>query len=182
MKADGGGWGSYGGPITLGDGSHNVDLRAVDVAGNTATESLSIDVDSVSPFVDLDAVPSFCPGCSETLGILVIVQDSGSGVADWDLTADGVGVAGGGSTTNQTVFWDGSGLGGGLHDLDLEARDVAGNQSGAGLTVNLVLPTPTPTEVPTKNSRADRHSGATFDLRPVLRGDGYSIRYAPGAL
>ena len=65
------------------------------MAGNTATESLSIDVDSVSPFVDLDAVPSFCPGCGETLGILVIVQDSGSGIADWDLTADGVGVAGG---------------------------------------------------------------------------------------
>ena len=150
VKVDGGGWVSYGGPITLGEGSHNVDLRAVDVAGNTATESLSIDIDSVAPFVDLDAVPSFCPGCGETLGILIIVQDGGSGIADWDLTADGAGVVGGGSTTNQTITWDGSRLGAGLHDIDLDAHDVAGNQSGASFTVNLVLPTPTPTEVPTR--------------------------------
>ncbi len=160
---------SYGGPITLGEGSHNVDLRAVDVAGNTATESLSIDVDSVSPFVDLDAVPSFCPGCGETLGILVIVQDSGSGIADWDLTADGVGVAGGGSTTNQTITWDGSGLGG------RPARHRPGGPRRGREPVGRQLhrqpgaADPHPDRGADQDSRADRHPGAAVALRPVLR-------------
>ena len=48
------------------------------------------------------------------------------------------------------MIWDGSGLGGGLHDIDLEAHDEAGNESGASFTVSLVLPTPTPTDKPTK--------------------------------
>src|SRR3972149_2542094 len=52
-----------------------------------------------SPFVDLDAVPSFCPGCGETLDITIVMQDGGSGIAAWSLTASGVSVASGGSGT-----------------------------------------------------------------------------------
>lgn len=62
VRLDGGGWLSFSDPIALGDGSHTIDLRAVDVAGNTANESFGVNVDTVSPTVDLDAIPSFCPG------------------------------------------------------------------------------------------------------------------------
>jgi hypothetical protein len=109
-----------------------------------------VNVDTVSPTVDLDAIPSFCPGCGEILDITVVVQDGGSGIVDWAITADGSNVAGGGSATSGSVSWDGGGLGGGTHTLTLAARDAAGNSSSAEFTVGLILPTPAPTRVPKK--------------------------------
>ncbi len=55
VQIDGGGWSGYGGPVTVGDGSHVVELRAVDVAGNSTSESFSLDIDTQSPIVDLFA-------------------------------------------------------------------------------------------------------------------------------
>src|SRR3989304_1118451 len=78
-----GGWSGYGGPVMIGDGSHEVELRAVDVAGNTTSESFNLDIDTQSPIVDLFASPSFCPGCGEALDITIVAQDGGGGVARW---------------------------------------------------------------------------------------------------
>src|SRR3990172_7868119 len=122
-----GGWSGYGGPVTIGDVSHDVELRAVDVAGNTTSESFNLDIDTQSPIVDLFASPSFCPGCGETLDITVVAQDGGSGIAAWSLEASGVSVASGAGQIGQTVSWNGGGIGGGVHTLELEGRDPARN-------------------------------------------------------
>jgi hypothetical protein len=144
VRIDGGGWASYSGPVTIGEGAHDVDLRAVDVAGNSETQSLGIDVDTQSPIADLDASPSFCPGCGESLDITVVAQDGGSGIALWSLTASGQTVASGSGDVGQTIAWDGGGLGGGMHTLELEAGDEAGNTAGANFDFALIAPTPGP--------------------------------------
>jgi hypothetical protein len=144
VRIDGGGWAGYSGPFTIGEGSHDVELRAVDGAGNSETQSLDIDIDTQSPIADLDASPSFCPGCGQSLDITVVAQDGGSGIAAWSLVASGRNVASGGGDIGQTISWDGGGLGGGTHTLELEARDEAGNTAGASFDFALVAPTPGP--------------------------------------
>ncbi|HSR47944.1 MAG TPA: hypothetical protein VLL77_08140 [Anaerolineales bacterium] len=146
VRINGGGWSSYGGPFSLGDGSHTVELRAVDIAGNTTSDSFSVDIDTGDPFVDLDATPSFCPGCMETAGVTINVGDGGSGIVSWKLTASGMTVASGSTGISQTISWDGSGLGGGTHSLDLDARDAAGNSASASFTIGIISPTPLPPE------------------------------------
>jgi len=144
VRIDGGGWSGYSGPVTIGEGSHDVELRAVDGAGNSESQSFDIDVDTQSPIADLDASPSFCPGCGGSLDITVVVQDGGSGIGAWSLEASGRTVASGGGDIGETIAWDGGGLGGGVHTLELEARDEAGNTAGASFDFALIAPTAVP--------------------------------------
>jgi hypothetical protein len=152
LSLDGGGWSAYGGPLTLGEGEHTVDLRAQDVAGNVSTENQAVNVDTQPPDVDLSANPSFCPGCGEQLEIAVDVQDGGSGVVEWTLGSAAGLVTSGSGATSQVLTWDGGGLPGGSHTLTLGARDAAGNAAESSLAVSLVVPTAVPhsTEVPTE--------------------------------
>ena len=108
------------------------------------TQSLDIEADTQSPLADLDASPSFCPGCGQSLDITVVVQDGGSGIVAWSLTASGRTVASGGGAIGQTITWDGGGLGGGTHTLELEVRDEAGNTADASFDFGLIAPTPGP--------------------------------------
>ncbi len=116
---------------------------------DTTSEGLSVDIDSVARSSwTWNAVPSFCPGCGETLGVLVMVQDSGSGIADWDLTSDGMGISRRRERhQHRRSPGAGDGLGEGMHDIDLDARDVGGERVQAEASrSDLVLPTPTPTD------------------------------------
>jgi hypothetical protein len=164
VQINGGGWSNYGGPFSLGDGSHDVELRAVDAAGNSRSESISIDIDTQPPFVDLAAIPSFCPGCGELLEITAIAQDGGSGLAAWSITVGGVTVADGSGDTGTTISWDGSGLGGGLHSLLLEGRDAAGNTAGVSIDFSLVLPTPRPRPPDDDDDDEDDEAPVPFNL------------------
>jgi hypothetical protein len=149
-SVDGGGWAPYGGSIALGNGSHSMSLRASDAAGNSASQELSITVDSTPPGVALSAGGSFCPGCGETLSITIQVSDDLSGVADWSLSAGGIIIASGGAAVDQTVMWDGDGLPAGQQSLRLEGRDAAGNTALVERGVQIVAPTATPLPPPTK--------------------------------
>ena len=160
VSVDGGGWAAYSGPIVLSDGEHIVDLRASDGAGNGAQESLEVRVDTQPPAADLSAGSSFCPGCGQTLGIDLSVQDAGRGIVEWTLKAGGVLVASGSGPTSQNLGWDGSGLGGGSHDLTLAARDEAGNSAEASDTFDLIVPTAEP-EPPPEEAAAESTSPPT---------------------
>ncbi|MGQ9561849.1 MAG: OmpL47-type beta-barrel domain-containing protein, partial [Candidatus Oleimicrobiaceae bacterium] len=149
LALDGGEWAPYDGPLTLPDGEHTVELRAGDAAGNQAVQSLEVRVDTQPPDLNLAAGGSFCPGCGEALDIALDVQDEGSGVAEWSLTADGRPITSGSGPAGETCAWDGAGLQAGTHMLTLSASDVAGNTASASISVTLILPTPTPTDVPT---------------------------------
>ncbi|MEW6569521.1 MAG: Ig-like domain-containing protein, partial [Chloroflexota bacterium] len=145
VSIDGSGWAPYGGAISLADGEHTVELRASDAAGNVATESLEVRVDTQPPDLNLAVGGSFCPGCGESADITLDVQDGGSGVAAWNLTAEGNAIASGTGLTSETLAWDGSGLGAGTHTLTLSADDAAGNAADMTVSVQLVAPTAVPT-------------------------------------
>src|SRR3990170_1567181 len=142
LSLDGGGWSAYTGPLVLSGGSHAVDLRAADAAGNTSTESQLVRVDTQPPTIGLSADGSFCPGCGQTLEVTIDVQDSLSGVAEWILSADGAQIANGAAPASQTLAWNGSGLPGGAHTLLLVARDAAGNEQETSQPLSLVVPAP----------------------------------------
>ncbi|MEW6568872.1 MAG: hypothetical protein AB1449_12040, partial [Chloroflexota bacterium] len=149
LALDGGGWAPYGGPITLSDGEHTIELRASDAAGNVATESLEVRVDAQPPDLNLAVGGSFCPGCGESVDIALDVQDGRSGVAEWSLTAEGNAIASGTGPASETFAWDGSGLSARTHTLTLSTHDAAGNAADMSVSVQLVAPTAVP---PTEQS------------------------------
>ena len=143
-SVDGEGWVAYTGALNFSDGDHTVDLRASDLAGNTASVSQPVRVDTVPPDIDLSAGTSFCPGCGETLDVNVDVHDSGSSVVEWTLSADTTPIASGSGPVSQTISWDGASFGGGAHTLSLEARDAAGNNIDTSDPFDLIVPAPPP--------------------------------------
>lgn len=170
VSVDGSSWGAYPGPLALSDGEHSVDLRAADGAGNGAQESLVVKVDSQPPEINLSAAASFCPGCGQALDVELSVEDSGSGIVEWTLTASGALVASGNGPASQALDWDGSGLGGGSHTLTLEARDAAGNAVATSDSFELIQPTPHP-EPPTEDASSgsvqqSTLAGATATVSP----------------
>src|SRR3990170_526682 len=142
LSLDGGGWSAYTGPLTLSGGSHAVDLRAADAAGNVSTQSQAVRVDTLPPTLALSAGGSFCHGCGHALDVTIDVQDSLSGVAELILSADGTQIASGTAPAGQTLTWNGSGLPGGAHTLLLVARDAAGNVQETSQPVTLIAPPP----------------------------------------
>jgi hypothetical protein len=144
ISIDGGAWAAYTAPLTLSEGSHSVDVRASDAAGNVSTQSQAIQVDSQPPTLALSAADEFCPGCGDTLEITIEVQDSLSGVAAWELTARGNAIASGAARASQTLLWNGGGLPGGAHTLLLTAQDAAGNTLETSQPVTLLVPAPPP--------------------------------------
>ena len=142
LSLDGGGWSAYTGPLVLSGGSHAVDLRAADAAGNVGAHSQAVRVDTLPPTLALSAGGSFCPGCGHALDVTIDVQDSLSGVAEWILSADGTQIASGTAPASQTLTWNGSGLPGGAHTLTLFAQDAAGNVQERNQAVTLLVPPP----------------------------------------
>src|SRR3990170_1827271 len=162
LSLDGGGWSAYTGPLLLSVGSHTVDLRAADAAGNVSTQSQAVRVDTLPPTLALSAADEFCPGCGQVLEVRVDVQDAPSGVVEWSLSADGVPIRSGTGPASQTLTWNGSGLAGGAHTLLLEARDTAGNVQDASQAVTLLVPAaPPPSNTPSHPGSTPYGAGTT---------------------
>jgi murein DD-endopeptidase MepM/ murein hydrolase activator NlpD len=142
---DGSGFTTYASEVTLGEGTHTVLLRAVDNAGHVSQVSQSFSVDMTPPGIALSGGGSFCPGCGDRLPLSYDVQDTLSGIAQWQLAAGGVVIASNTAAETGNMDWDGSGLGGGTHTLTLSAWDAAGNQSQAEQVIQLRTPKPKPT-------------------------------------
>jgi hypothetical protein len=120
-RLDGGVW-TTGSAITLTDGTHTVDTRATDIAGNASTSSFSAKVDTGLP-----ALSNVAVGTSGSNGWYVsnvtftaTSSDSMSGLALTEYSVDG-GTWKSGSVV--TVIADGS------HVIDFRATDNAGNRS-----------------------------------------------------
>ncbi|MFH2103331.1 MAG: hypothetical protein ABIJ39_08260, partial [Chloroflexota bacterium] len=127
---NGGAWTGYTGALTLGNGVHSLQLRAMDAAGHIATAGETAKVDTLSPALGLTGGGSFCPGCGGSLTVNYSVSDGGSGVAGWQLTSGGVTLA--------------SGSGPASASLGLEGRDLAGNTSQETLGFTIIVPTAIP--------------------------------------
>ena len=132
VRFDDGAWSVYSGPVSVGDGSTEVEARCSDEAGNVSDPvAVSLPVDTVAPVVAF-AGNEGTYGAGDTITIVCTASDVTSGIAsdscdqasldgapaydfvgDNTLTADAVDVAGNASSTSTTftVFVDAAEIG-----------------------------------------------------------------------
>lgn len=124
VSVDGGDWAAYEGPVVVtGAGTHTVEYRSTDVAGNVeTTKSVVVDIvgDGEGPTVTVTGVAhGTVYGDSQRLTLAWEALDSGSGVASVTATLDGQALQPGELRLDALPL--------GLHDLVVTATDVAGN-------------------------------------------------------
>ncbi|HEC35830.1 MAG TPA: hypothetical protein ENI39_04775, partial [Anaerolineae bacterium] len=138
-RIDGGSWQAYGGPFTVsGDGTHTVEYRSTDNAGNVeATQTLTVRIDTVPPSTTASADCS-TPGnggwCRGPVDVTFSASDAGSGVDATQYRIDG------GSW--QAYFGPFIISTDGDHTVEFYSVDVAGNQETAGSVQVLIDATP----------------------------------------
>ena len=133
-RLDGGAW-TNGASVNLSDGSHTVDARATDKAGNLSTSTFSAKIDSGMPV--LSTTPTGTSGSGgwylSQVTVAATASDAVSGLAATEYSLDG-GTWTSGSTVS--VISDGS------HTVDFRATDNAGNRSTSSraILVDQTLP------------------------------------------
>jgi hypothetical protein len=167
-RVDAGAWTDYAGPFTLGEGVHDVDFVAADVAGNEAGAAFEVRVDTTPPTV---AIANPAPGSIHLAGasasllgagpalivvldgapfpLLADATDATSGVVAVRFDVDGSPVALDGAAPFEGS-WDAASASAGLHLVEAFAVDAAGNAQRASVHVVLVAAQPSvaPNAVP----------------------------------
>lgn len=88
-RLDGGAWTRYAAPFVVStDGAHPLDLRFLDVAGNAATRSVAVDIDSAAPDMPVVATPE--PYTQMDPKWDVTVSDSVGAVKEIRISVNGV--------------------------------------------------------------------------------------------
>ncbi|MCE5295704.1 MAG: right-handed parallel beta-helix repeat-containing protein [Euryarchaeota archaeon] len=146
VRADGGVWTSISmnlqtvvGPLA--DGSHIIEVRATDAAGNLGTsDSVTIVIDTVDPIVTISA-----PTDAVIIGIGSMTvtwtgsDGTGLGVSYYEIRIDGGAWSNNALVTSKPF----TGLADGLHTVDVRANDSAGNMgpiSSVTFTVDTTPP------------------------------------------
>ena len=91
ISVDGGDWESYAAPFMLGDGSHIVEARAIDSAGNQVTLSKTVNVDTRLPGISIDLAGTAGRGDWFVSAVVASATASapGSGVASFEYALAG---------------------------------------------------------------------------------------------
>ncbi len=152
-RIDGAGWGSCPSPHTvtpaLGDGSHTLEVRASDAAGNqdATPESYTWAVDATAPTGALTAPAALAAVSGTAVVVTSDSADGGSGVqhALFEVLVAGTWQALGAPDPSApySVLWNTTGLADGDHDLRVTTRDNAGNSTVSAVrtvTVDNSLP------------------------------------------
>ncbi|UCE80633.1 MAG: carboxypeptidase regulatory-like domain-containing protein [Methanobacteriota archaeon] len=144
-SVDGGAWQAVDGTSvtvsSLTDGEHTISIRATDIVGNEASDSVTITVDTTDPSVEITA-----PSEGATVGTEVVVQwtsddGTGSGVETAEISIDG-GAWETATTISSHTLTD---LADGQHTVDVKATDVAGNEGTDSVTFTVVEDDTAPT-------------------------------------
>ena len=116
--------------LVMPEGSHQVDVRARDVAGNITTENRTVQVDLTDP--SLSILPTGTAGRDgwyrSDVRIVLDAADAGSGLSGTEFRLDGGAWMPGSTTTISDE---------GVHGLDARTSDQAGRQATAGMTVKI---------------------------------------------
>ncbi len=116
--------------LVVPEGSHQVEVRARDVAGNITTENRTLQVDLTDPALSI--LPSGTAGLDDwyrsDVRIVLDAMDAGSGLALTEFQLDGGAWTPGNATT---IIQEG------VHTLDARASDQAGRQAMAGATIKI---------------------------------------------
>ena len=117
---DNGGWESFPGSLSLSDGVHSLGLRASDTAGNLVETNQAIQIDTVTPALDMSVNGTV--GANgwyiSAVQVSISASDSGSGVNTVEYDLDGAGWA---------AYSGPLDLPDGVHSLNLRVIDNAGN-------------------------------------------------------
>lgn len=111
---------------------------AVDLAGNTSSASVTLNIDKTPPSVNVSFPVNGATISGTSLTMTGSVTDSLSGVAAGSVSCNGVAASITGGSFNCVVP-----LVAGLNNLSVKATDVAGNTSTASLSVTTQLASPT---------------------------------------
>lgn len=127
-----GSWAPYEGALTVGEGLHELRLRARDLVGHTTEADLSVRVDTRPP--NLDTQVSGEEGeegwwiTPATVSVQASDPDPGSGLAVVEASVDGA---------EWIPAEEGLSLGEGVHDVFIRARDHAGHEVHERLAVQV---------------------------------------------
>ena len=124
---------NFSGPVTLSPGSNTLTFHAVDKAGNTGSLTSSVLLDLELPAVAITA-PQVGGVISGVVTVTAEASDAASGITSVTLYVDAQAQA----TLNQLLFnftLDTSTFTSGTHTLTVRAKDKAGNESEASVSV-----------------------------------------------
>ena len=111
---------------------------AVDLAGNTATASVTVNIDKTPPLLTISSPVNGAAVSGSNLTVTGTVTDSLSGIAAGSLICNGVAASVTGTSFSCVVP-----LVSGLNNVSVEATDVAGNTTTRSLSVTAQLASPT---------------------------------------
>ncbi len=198
-RIDGAGWSACPSPHTvvspLGDGSHTLEVRASDAAGNQDATPASYTwvVDATAPTGALTAPAPLAAVSGTTVVVTSDSADGGSGVQNalFEVLVEGVWQALGApdATAPYSATWDTTGLADGDHDLRVTTSDNAGNSTVSAVRTVIVdnslpvlsasvshnpvnLTTPDPAQVsaaPTTSAPGSRTCSSSSATRPPPR-------------
>ena len=140
-RLDGGAWTAGAAATVSGDGTHTLEWRAFDVAGNSAATTRTVRIDATAPVIT-DSLSGGTAGANGwyTTGpvdLTCTATDATSGLDRIEYRADGGAWGGSASASGE-----------GVHTLECRAFDVAGNSGTASRTVRIdgTPPTISPAE------------------------------------
>ncbi len=144
IRIDGGSWLNVGTSTShdftsLSDGSHTADVKAVDNAGNEATDIVTFTTDTTNPTVTITSPSDNSIFNTSSVTVQWTGSDSASGIDHYEIRIDG------GSWTNvgTSTSYDFIGLNDGSHTVNAKALDKTGNE--AIDTVTFTTDTTSPT-------------------------------------
>ena len=125
------------------NGPHTLSAVASDAAGNTATSSVSVIVDSIPPVVSITA-PANNANVTGTVTVTANATDNVA-VASVQFSLDGapLGSPLTGAGPSYTTSWNTTGVANGTHTLSAVATDAAGNTASSSISVTISSNTPT---------------------------------------
>ena len=179
-RVDGGGWTAYSAPFMVsGEGSHTVEYRSTDVAGNQETvRTLTVRIDTIPPS---SSITSLSDGqwVRGTVNVAGGASDATSGVAAVAWSRDnGATWQAASGTTSWSATWDTTAGPDGDYRLGSRADDVAGNQEGPTFILIHVDNTP-PATVATPSGTAGNAGWWRSDVQVTLSAsDGSGIGVA----
>ncbi len=128
---DGGAQAAYTGPFSVGDGTHSIVFIATDVAGNSSSQTINVNVDQGLPSLAIDPASGMAGSGGWFISSATVsasASDGMSGLASLEYSIDG-----GGSTPYAGPVT----LGDGSHTIVFTATDGAGNSVSGSSTVNV---------------------------------------------
>jgi uncharacterized cupredoxin-like copper-binding protein/N-acetylneuraminic acid mutarotase len=148
---------SWSGTLALAEGPNTIFARATDTAGNTATVSIAVTVDTTTPIVSITS-----PADGATLGSASVVvsgtaSDNGA-VEKVELSLDGTNYV----SATGTTSWSGTlALAEGPNTIFARATDTAGNTATVSIVVT--VDTVKPTAVAGEDQTVNAGAMASFD-------------------